>query len=121
MGGRLGTRADILLSESVLDRAIDIMQSMLLDTDKAGIRLSGEVIQDSNGDYTKLTGIDSGVCVGICIASSEGGTDIMDEDIGMFRSFLEKGILMKVDVFANQFQFYKVDKGLRIATALFVE
>jgi hypothetical protein len=121
MSGRLGTTTDILMTESVLSRLLELMDSMLLDTPMAGVVLSGIREHDDNGEYTVVEGIDGPEAVGICIGSSEGGTVPSDEDVGMLKNRMQQGILMKVDVFAHQFSFYKISDEIEDATVLFVE
>jgi hypothetical protein len=121
MVGRLGTHADILLTESVLGAIIESMDSMLLESNQAGILLGGRVEDDPNGRYTVITDILGNPPVGVCVASSEGGTEPSAEDLAVFKKNIDRGILMKVDVFAHQFSFYKVGDVLEDATVIFTE
>jgi hypothetical protein len=121
MVGRLGTNADILISESVLGRLLETMDSMLLDTDQAGVLIGGDPMEDSNGRYFAVRGITEESPIGICVASSEGGTEPSETDLMLFKKHLADGILMKVDVFAHQFSFYKVSEEIEDAKVLFQE
>ena len=121
MAGRLGIRADIILNEAVLGRILETMDSMLIEKQQAGIVLSGSTQSDDGGDYTLITAIGEDSPVGICVASSEGGTEPTDEELGLFKSILSEGILMKVDVYAHQFSFYAVGDTVEDATVLFSE
>jgi len=121
MVGRLGTNADILISESVLGRILETMDSMLLETDQAGVLLGGDLMDDGNGRYCIVRNITEGSPIGVCVASSEGGTEPSDSDLMLFKKHLNDGILMKVDVFAHQFSFYKISDTVEDATVLFQE
>ena len=121
MVGRLGTHADILLSESILGGILESMDSMLIDSKQAGMLLGGTIETDEGGEYTLITDIRCESPIGICVASSEGGTEPSEDDLRLFRKKMQKGVLMKVDVYAHQFSFYKVDDAVEDATVLFVE
>ncbi len=121
MVGRLGTRADVLMSESVLGHIIEVIDSMLLEKQLAGILLGGELCTDEEGDYVVIKGSTESDPIGICVGSSEGGTDPTDGDLALFKKNLGKGILMKVDVYAHQFSFYRISDDVEDATVLFVE
>ena len=121
MVGRLGTNADILISESVLGRLLETMDSMLLDTDQAGVLIGGDPMEDATGRYFTVRGITEDSPIGICVASSEGGTEPSETDLMLFKKHLADGILMKVDVFAHQFSFYKVSEEIEDAKVLFQE
>ena len=117
----MGTRTDIVLTESVLGKLLELMDSMLLESPSAGVLLSGHVLDDSQGQFTEITGAGQDGCVGLCVASSEGGTEPTDSDIALFKKHLDRGILMKVDVYAHQFSFYKIGDAVEDATVLFSE
>ena len=121
MVGRLGTNADILISEAVLGRLLETMDSMLLDTDQAGVLLGGDLMDDENGRYFVVRNITEDSPIGVCVASSEGGTEPTETDLLLFKKHLADGILMKVDVFAHQFSFYKVSDTVEDAAVLFQE
>jgi len=121
MAGRLGTDADIILSESILSRILDVMDSMLIEKDQAGIVLSGNILTDQNGPYAVISSIGEDSPIGICVASSEGGTEPTDGELALFKSRLSEGIMMKVDVFVHQFSFYKIGETVEDATVLFSE
>jgi len=121
MAGRLGTRSDIVMTESVLGKLLETMDSMLLESPLAGVMLSGNVHEDDNGAFTEIIGMSEESPVGLCVASSEGGTEPTDSDIILFKRNLECGILMKADVYAHQFSFYKVGDSVEDATVLFSE
>jgi len=121
MVGRLGTKADILISESVLGKLLETMDSMLMDTDHAGVLIGGEICEDDNGRYNVIKGIVTEGPIGICVASAEGGTEPSDTDTALFKKYLSEGILMKADVFAHQFSFYKISDSIEDAKVLFQE
>ncbi len=121
MVGRMGVRADILITESVLGRILETVDSMLLDSPNAGVMLTGRSLEDDNGSYVVIEGLGDSEGLGICVASSEGGTDPTDEEISLLKNRMKAGILMKADVFAHQFSFYKVGDEVSDATVLFVE
>ncbi len=121
MVGRLGTSADILITESVLGKVLETIDSMLLDSPLAGVGLDGEEVTDGQGTYYRIDGISDIAPIGLSLGSSEGGTEPTDDDLRTFKKLMDRGILMKVDVFAHQFSFYFVDDEVRDATVLFVE
>lgn len=119
--GRLGTRADILMTEAFLGKMVDVMESMLLDAPVAGIVLSGERIIDENGDYVEVTSVSEEGPVGVCIGSQEGGTELSDNDLAVFKKTMADGILIKVDVYAHQISSYKIGDEVSDATIIFRE
>ncbi|MBE6528329.1 MAG: hypothetical protein E7Z64_04085 [Thermoplasmata archaeon] len=121
MVGRLGTHADILMTESVLGHILGMIDQMLIESPQAGLFFLGEVRSDDSGKFSVITGVSDSGGIGLCIGSSEGGTEPTEEDIGIFKSKVGSGILMKADVFAHQFSFYKVDESVEDATVLFTE
>ncbi len=121
MADRLGTHADILLNESVIGRIAETVESMLLEKPSAGIILSGKKESDINGEFVCITGISDSDPVALCVGSEEGGTEPSETDIALFKRFFERGILMKVDVYAKEFAFYKIDDTVEDASALFTE
>jgi len=121
MVGRLGTRADIIISESVLGKLLETMDSMLIETDRAGVLLGGDTLMDGNGRYYFVKGIVETGPIGICVASSEGGTEPTEEDLILFKKNMSEGMMMKADIYAHQFSFYKVSDTVEDATVLFQE
>ena len=121
MVGRLGTKADVLMTESVLGRILETIDSMLLDSDNAGVLLGGQSVSDDNGRYYVIECIAQDSPVGICVGSSEGGLEPTDEDLALFKKNLDRGILMKADVFAHSFSLYKIGETVEDATVLFRE
>lgn len=121
MVGRLGTRADILISESVLGKILEAVDSMLIDADRAGVLLGGQVLEDDYGCYFFVNSVTDNDPIGICVASSEGGTEPTDEDLALFKGHISEGIMMKADVYAHQFSFYKIHETVEDATVLFRE
>jgi hypothetical protein len=121
MVGRLGTSADILITESMLGKVLETIDSMLLESPLAGIGLDGEVVTDDQGSYYRIDGITDVAPIGLSIGSSEGGTEPTDDDLRTFKKMLDRGILLKVDIYAHQFSFYLVDEEVRDATVLFME
>ena len=121
MVGRLGTSADILITESLLGKLLETIDSMLLDAPLAGVGIGGELCSDTNGTYYRVEGISSDSPIGLCIGSEDGGTEPTDDDLMTFKRMMERGIMMKVDVFAHQFSFYMIGDEVEDATVLFVE
>ncbi len=121
MAGRLGTKADVLMTESVLGHILESIDSMLLEKDLAGVFLVGERISDASGDFVSVTGISDSGGIGLCVGSSQGGTEPTDDDLALLKQNIGSGILMKADVFAHQFSMYKVNDTVEDATVLFVE
>jgi hypothetical protein len=121
MVGRLGTQADVLMTESVLGRILETIDSMLLDGPLAGVMLSGERLSDADGSFTLITGLTDSDAVGMCFGSSEGGTEPTDEELSIFRAKVGDGILMKADVYSHQFSMYKISEELEDAKILFLE
>ena len=121
MAGRLGTNADVLITESALGRILETIESMLLESDNAGVLLGGERSSDGNGEFFVIENIVQDSPVGLCVGSSEGGLEPFDEDIALFKKNLDTGILMKADVFAHGFSFYKIGDSIENATVLFRE
>ena len=121
MVGRLGTHADILMTESVLGRILETMDSMLLDSDNAAVFLTGDECTDEDGRYFVVKGISDKDGLGLCLASSEGGTEPTESDISLFKRNVGTGIMMKVDVFSHQFSLYRIDDEIADATVLFTE
>ena len=121
MANRLGTNADVLLTESILGKILETMDSMLLESDAAGIILTGDSSDDAQGRFMVIRGIGGEPAIGLCVASNEGGTEPSDNDLRMFKSKMQSGILMKVDVYAHQFSMYKVSDTVDDATVLFQE
>jgi len=121
MSGRLGTRADVLLSESVLSKIADTAESMLLEKPSAGMILSGDISTDANGRFVHIIGISDSDPVALCVASEDGGTEPSDNDLILFKKFFQNGILMKIDVYAHEFSFYRIGETVEDATVLFIE
>ena len=121
MVGRLGTCADILISESVLGKILEAVDSMLIEADRAGVLLGGEALEDDHGYYFFVNSVTNDGPIGICVASSEGGTEPTDEDLALFKGKMSKGIMMKADVYAHQFSFYKISETVEDATVLIQE
>lgn len=121
MADRLGTNADVLLTESVLGMILETMDSMLLESDAVGILLTGDRSDDSQGSFTVIRGMGGEPAIGLCVASGEGGTEPSENDLRLFKSKMQSGILMKVDVYAHQFSMYKVSDTVDDATVLFQE
>ncbi|MBE6524017.1 MAG: hypothetical protein E7Z65_03985 [Thermoplasmata archaeon] len=121
MVGRLGTQADVLMTESILGRILETIDSMLLEGPLAGIMLSGERLSDADGDFTLITGMTDSDTVGMCFGSSEGGIEPTDDEISIFRAKVGDGIMMKADVYSHQFSLYKISEELRDAKVLFLE
>jgi len=121
MVGRLGTKADILITESVLGRILETVDSMLLETPLVGIMLSGDRMTDADGDFILIKGLGDEGNVGMCFSSSEGGIEPTDDELAIFKKKMCDGVLMKVDVFSHQFSMYKVGDCIGDAKVLFVE
>jgi len=121
MAGRLGTNADVLITESALGRILETIDSMLIESDNAGVLLGGEFSSDDNGEFFVIDGITEFSPVGLCVGSSEGGLEPSDQDLALFKRNMEKGILMKADVYAHSFSFYKIGDTVEDATVLFRE
>lgn len=121
MASVLGIDADVVLTESVLNRILEVVDSMLLDDKDVGITLSGTTESDDMGVLVRIKGIGGPDTVAICVASQEGGVEPSDSDLIVFKKNLPEGILMKVDVFAHQFSFYKVGDTVEDARVLFQE
>ena len=121
MVGRLGTRADILISESVLGKILETVDSMLIEADRVGILLGGEILEDENGCYYFVKSVTDNGPIGICVASSEGGTEPTEEELALFKDHMKDGVMMKADVYAHQFSFYKIRDTVEDATVLFQE
>ena len=121
MAGRLGTEADIVISESVLGNLLEAMDSMLLDSPSAGVFIDGEAIDDEKGRFVHVKGMCQKDGIGICVATSEGGLEPTDEEVSLLKRNMPEGILMKVDVFAHQFSFYKISDSIQDETVLFSE
>ena len=121
MVGRLGTQADILMTESVLGRILETIDSMLLDGPLAGVMLSGEKLSDSEGSFYLISGLSDTSAVGMCFGSAEGGVEPTDEELAIFASKIGEGILMKADVFSHQFSVYRIAEEILDAKVLFVE
>ncbi len=94
---------------------------MLIDTDRAGLFLGGDVLEDDNGYYFFVNRVTDSGPIGICVASSEGGTEPTDEELALFKSRIKEGIMMKADVYAHQFSFYKIGDTVEDETVLFQE
>jgi len=94
---------------------------MLTDKPSAGIILSGEVLSDAHGQYFCIKSISDSDPVALCVGSEDGGTEPSDTDLVLFKKYLDRGILMKVDVFAHEFSFYKIGDTVDDAVALFIE
>ena len=121
MVDRLGTHADVLMTESVLGRILETIDSMLIDVPLAGVLLSGEYHNDESGSFTVVKGITEEDGIGLCVGSSEGGTEPSEGDLALFKKKVGKGILMKVDVYAHQFSMFKIGDEVEDATILFTE
>ena len=121
MVGRLGTGADVVMTESVLSSIIDAMDSMLLESPMAGVLLDGERMSDEHGEFFHIKGMCQQSSIGVCVASSEGGLEPSDEDLALLKKHMSAGILMKADVYAHQFSLYKVTDKVEDATVLFIE
>ena len=121
MVDRLGTQADVLMTESVLGRILETIDSMLIEVPLAGVLLSGDCHVDDHGEYLIINGMTEEEGIGLCVGSSEGGIEPTDADLVLFKKKVGKGILMKVDVYAHQFSVFKINEEVEDATILFVE
>ncbi|MBR6911258.1 MAG: hypothetical protein IKN41_05305 [Candidatus Methanomethylophilaceae archaeon] len=105
----------------MLGKILETVDSMLIEADRVGILLGGEILEDENGCYYFVKSVTDNGPIGICVASSEGGTEPTDEDLALFKNNMEEGIMMKADVYAHQFSFYKILDTVECATVLFQE
>ncbi|AMK13279.1 hypothetical protein AUP07_0221 [methanogenic archaeon mixed culture ISO4-G1] len=121
MVGRLGTSADVVMSESVLSSILDTMDSMLIESPMAGVLLDGDRLSDGNGEFFHIKGMCQQSSVGVCVASSEGGLEPTDADLALLKKHMPAGIMMKADVYAHQFSLYKVTDKVEDATVVFIE
>lgn len=121
MLGRMASKAEVVISVSAVEDAIRLVEEAESQDHSIMIYLIGEESLDSNGRYLSVTGAssDGAGAVGVCVLSTEGGTEPDESQIHLSSSLFPEGVLMVVDPYAGEFSLSMVDeRGIRRASAL---
>lgn len=113
MSGRMGTRADVVISAGAL-QAILASAEPIVDGGTAPI--PGRLCSDRNGVFTRIAAVGPDT-VGMLVVCPDGGTgqEIICADV-------PDGLVMVLDPYACEFSFYIRDEnGVRHASVLMEE
>lgn len=113
---RLGSRADIVMSQAVVEAIVSAAEDGV-----PAIFIGGTREEDGNGPYYDLT-VPSERPVGMSVTSREGGTEPDDDVMAMFAESFREGVLAIVDQYAGEFALYVIEDGVpRKASAVLSE
>lgn len=113
---RLGSRADIVMSQAVVEAMVSAAEDGV-----PAIFITGTREEDANGAYYDLTE-PSEKPVGMSVTSREGGTEPDGDVMAMFSESFKDGVLAVVDQYAGEFALYVIEDGVpRKASAVLSE
>lgn len=113
---RLGSRADIVMSQAVVEAMVSAAEDGV-----PAILITGTREEDGNGAYYDLAAPSDGP-VGMSLASHDGGTEPDGDVMAMFSESFKDGVLAVVDQYAGEFALYVVENGVpRKASAVLSE